>query len=158
MMSQRVLWRQGTRGLVARSGPASFYRKLTPPYSLPGNPVIHAETREGKMKACLVILGLAALLEGAGWRSDFAEARRLEAEGQSGAERAGPIYERLVTGAEALPPLESNALALEFFYAGRYREAEAVYGGCTGRLGSIRSGRSARPHRDRGEPGNVVAG
>ena len=79
------------------------------------------------MKACLVILGLAALLEGAGWRSDFEEARRLEAGGQSGADRAGRIYERLVAGAEALPPLESNALALELFYASRYREAEAVY-------------------------------
>jgi Tfp pilus assembly protein PilF len=80
------------------------------------------------MKTSLVILGLASLLEGAGWRSDFAEARRLEAEGRSGAERAGRIYESLAARAEALPPLESNALALELFYAGRYTEAEAAYG------------------------------
>ena len=80
------------------------------------------------MKTSLVILGLASLLEGAGWRSDFDEARRLEAEGRSGAERAGRIYESLAAGAEALPPLESNALALELFYAGRYTEAEAAYG------------------------------
>ena len=80
------------------------------------------------MKTCLLVLGLAALLEGAGWKSDFDEARRLEAQGQpSAAERAGRIYETLVNGAEALPPLESNALALELFYAGRYREAEPVY-------------------------------
>jgi tetratricopeptide (TPR) repeat protein len=79
------------------------------------------------MKICLMVLGLAALLEGAGWRSDFEEARRLQAEGQSGAERAERIYQNLAAGAEALPPLESNALALELFYAGRYREAEAVY-------------------------------
>jgi len=80
------------------------------------------------MKTCLLVLGLAALLEGAGWRSDLAEARRLEASGQPGAtEKAERIYEQIVAGAEALPPLESNALALEFFYAGRYREAEPVY-------------------------------
>ena len=80
------------------------------------------------MKTCLVFLGLAALVQGAGWRADFDEARRLEAEGQLGsAEKAQRIYETLVAGSEALPPLESNALALELFYAGHYREAEPVY-------------------------------
>jgi tetratricopeptide (TPR) repeat protein len=77
------------------------------------------------MKTCLLVLGVAALLEGAGWRSDFAEARKVEAGGQP--EDAARIYETLVSQAEALPPLESNALALELFYAGRYREAEPVY-------------------------------
>jgi tetratricopeptide (TPR) repeat protein len=72
-----------------------------------------------------MVFGLAALLEGAGWRTDFDEARKLEAGGQP--ENAARIYETLVSGAEALPPLESNALALELFYAGRYREAELVY-------------------------------
>ena len=79
------------------------------------------------MKTCLVFLGLAVLVEGAGWRSDFDEARRLEAVGPGSAEKAQRIYETLVAAAEALPPLESNALALELFYAGRYREAESVY-------------------------------
>jgi tetratricopeptide (TPR) repeat protein len=77
------------------------------------------------MKTCLLVLGLAALLEGAGWKADFEEARKLEAEGQGAA--AERIYGRLVAGAEALPPLESNQLALELFYAGRYRDAEPVY-------------------------------
>ena len=80
------------------------------------------------MKTCLLVLGLAALLEGAGWKSDLAEARRIESAGQPGAtEQAGRIYAQLVAGAEALPPLESNSLALELFYMGRYREAEPVY-------------------------------
>lgn len=77
------------------------------------------------MKTCLIVLGLAALLEGAGWRTDFNEARKLESSGQP--ENAAHIYATLVLQAEALPPLESNALALELFYAGRYREAELVY-------------------------------
>jgi Tfp pilus assembly protein PilF len=77
------------------------------------------------MKTFLMVLGLAALLEGAGWKSDFEEARRLEAEGQ--AEKAGRVYAELVAAAAALPPQESNGLALELFYAGRYREAEPVY-------------------------------
>jgi tetratricopeptide (TPR) repeat protein len=80
------------------------------------------------MKTCLLCLGLVALLEGAGWKSDLEDARRLESERQPGAaEKAGRIYAQLVAGAETLPPLESNALALELFYAGRYREAEPVY-------------------------------
>ena len=80
------------------------------------------------MKTYLMVLGLAALLQGAGWRSDLEEARRLEAAGQPDAtEQSEREYAKLVARAAELPPLESNALALELFYAGRYHDAEPVY-------------------------------
>jgi tetratricopeptide (TPR) repeat protein len=77
------------------------------------------------MKTGLVLVILCGFAQGASWRAELADAKRLQEAGESG--QAGRVYQSIVDHAKGLAPLELNDLALELFYAGRYGEAESVY-------------------------------
>jgi tetratricopeptide (TPR) repeat protein len=77
------------------------------------------------MKPVLLVFVLAAVSQATSWRSDLTQARNLQNSGQGG--KAENLYEQVMADAKGLPPAELNALALELFYAGRYREAESIY-------------------------------
>jgi tetratricopeptide (TPR) repeat protein len=77
------------------------------------------------MKTGLVLVVLCGFAQGASWRADLAEAKRLQGAGES--EKAARAYQSIVDHTKGLAPLELNALALELFYAGRYNDSESVY-------------------------------
>jgi tetratricopeptide (TPR) repeat protein len=78
------------------------------------------------MKTAVLLAVLSTVLQATSWRADLAEARKLQNSGQPG--KAESIYQKLVEEAKGLPPAELNSMALELFYAARYREAEVTYG------------------------------
>jgi tetratricopeptide (TPR) repeat protein len=77
------------------------------------------------MKTGVLFLVLSAVVEAASWRADLVEARQLQASGQ--AAKAESIYAHMIGEAKGLAPPELNSMALDLFYAARYREAEVIY-------------------------------
>ena len=77
------------------------------------------------MKTAALFVVLSGVAGATSWRADLVEARKLQNSGQAG--KAESIYGNMVSTAKGLPPGEQNSMALDLFYATRYREAEAVY-------------------------------
>ncbi|MBV9746443.1 MAG: tetratricopeptide repeat protein [Acidobacteriia bacterium] len=77
------------------------------------------------MKTAALFVLLSGVAGATSWRVDLSEARKLQTSGQGA--KAESIYENMVNTAKGLPPGERNSMALELFYATRYREAEAAY-------------------------------
>jgi tetratricopeptide (TPR) repeat protein len=77
------------------------------------------------MKSIILLLGVTSLVGASSWQTDVQEAQRLSAAGQPAA--AEVIYQRVIEGAGGLTPAELNAVALQFHYLSRYRDAETLY-------------------------------
>ncbi|HEV3331619.1 MAG TPA: tetratricopeptide repeat protein [Bryobacteraceae bacterium] len=77
------------------------------------------------MKSIFLLLGMTALVGAASLQTELQEAQHLSAAGQTAA--AESLYQEVIAGTKVLTPGELSALALQFYYLSRYRDAEALY-------------------------------